>query len=571
MDGAPELSSLQRSHSWDPLQKAENIISAAAARIVYDQSDRAFYSVGRDSIHMPSRSQFKDQAAYYGVLLHEHGHWTGAATRLNRDLSGAFGSESYAIEELRAELFSYFISDQLGIPHDPTRHASYVQSWIRALQNDKNEIFRAARDAEQITEYVLGLERTRATAANSTLSTIHRRVFDNLDRNEAQEAIARAVETNPEPFLTRFAELPQSLGGRFVSADLMKETFRQYTASKESRAWLNSPAHNAAAVLAAEQLRRVLAEPAEPGRETVLLVTGIPGAGKTSMVLESGALPSSAHAVYEGQLAESRVAVEKVRQVLEAGLQPQIVVVTLRPEQALDNTLSRFEEVGRGASVALMARIQSGLSEGLQAVRAEFGDRVALQIIDRRDPQNTVELRGWQNLKVVESEGTYEHIKERLATHLEERRPAISEAAYRQAAGLEPRRAERQVGEADVGERSTFGDRPASSGANQEALVLGANLARARAFERLPQNEAIAKHPELQSQYEIWRNLERSLAAQFPEDSLSRSTYTAAARKYFVKQLERGKLLVEDPSRREQLPKAGPATKSGPAAPEAER
>jgi antirestriction protein ArdC len=83
-----------------------------------------------DEIHLPAREQFKDSAAFYGTALHEAGHWSGHPSRLNRDLSGAFGSESYAREE-RAELASHFLSDQLGIAHDPGHHASYVQSWVQ--------------------------------------------------------------------------------------------------------------------------------------------------------------------------------------------------------------------------------------------------------------------------------------------------------------------------------------------------------------------------------------------------------------------------------------------------------
>jgi Antirestriction protein len=80
-------------------------------------------------------------------LLHEIGHATGAAHRLNREgITGGhrFGSEGYAKEELRAEMFSLFAAAQTGIPYDPERHAAYVQDWAKALKNDKNEIFRAA-------------------------------------------------------------------------------------------------------------------------------------------------------------------------------------------------------------------------------------------------------------------------------------------------------------------------------------------------------------------------------------------------------------------------------------------
>ncbi len=161
MDGVPELDKAPRKHDWNPVERAERILDSSGAKIHHDQNDRAFYSPSRDEIHLPPKGQFPDQAAYYSTALHELGHWTGHESRLKREFGGGFGSAEYAKEELRAELSSYFMADKLGIPHDPGQHAAYVKSWVSVLKEDKNEIFRAARDAEKITDYVLQLDRDR--------------------------------------------------------------------------------------------------------------------------------------------------------------------------------------------------------------------------------------------------------------------------------------------------------------------------------------------------------------------------------------------------------------------------
>jgi putative DNA primase/helicase len=171
MDNVPELSKEPRKYDWDPLDRAEQILSSSEAKILHDQADRAFYSPARDEIHLPDRGQFPNQTAYYSTAMHELGHWTGHESRLGRDLSGGFGSVDYAKEELRAELSSYFMADRIGVPHDPGQHAAYVKSWIKVLKEDKNEIFRAARDAEQITEYVLKLDREREVGKAQELGT----------------------------------------------------------------------------------------------------------------------------------------------------------------------------------------------------------------------------------------------------------------------------------------------------------------------------------------------------------------------------------------------------------------
>lgn len=144
--------------SWERHQRAEHIIEHSGAAIDHQEQDRAFYSVIQDRIVMPMRHQFAEADLYYATLLHELGHWTGHKSRLNRDLTGSFGSESYAKEELRAEISSMMVGIELGIGHDPGQHVSYVGSWIRALKNDPLEIFRAAADAEKIKDYILGLE-----------------------------------------------------------------------------------------------------------------------------------------------------------------------------------------------------------------------------------------------------------------------------------------------------------------------------------------------------------------------------------------------------------------------------
>ncbi len=130
--------------------------------VTFKQHGEAFYSPSKDEIYLPARDAFKTVEGYYGTALHEIGHATGAEQRLKRDgITGAhkFGSEGYAKEELRAELFSTFMAAQTGIPHDEEQHKAYVQSWAKVLKEDKNEIFRAASEAGKAVDYVMAKER----------------------------------------------------------------------------------------------------------------------------------------------------------------------------------------------------------------------------------------------------------------------------------------------------------------------------------------------------------------------------------------------------------------------------
>ncbi|SHO23776.1 Putative uncharacterized protein [Moritella viscosa] len=143
---------------WQNIERAEKLLNASGAKINHDQTARAFYSVIKDSIHLPEKEQFDEAGKYYATALHELGHWSGHPSRLNRDLANPFGSEAYAKEELRAEISSMILGEELGIGHDPSQHTAYVKNWITALKNDPLEIFRAAADAEKILTMLLGFE-----------------------------------------------------------------------------------------------------------------------------------------------------------------------------------------------------------------------------------------------------------------------------------------------------------------------------------------------------------------------------------------------------------------------------
>ncbi len=134
--------------------KAEALIAASKADIRHVAGDRAYYYPAQDHIVLPPFQQFDKADGYYATALHELGHWTGHESRLGRDLSFPRGSEGYAREELRAEIASLMVGDELGIGHDPTRHAAYVGSWVKILKDDPREIFRAATDAEKIAKFL---------------------------------------------------------------------------------------------------------------------------------------------------------------------------------------------------------------------------------------------------------------------------------------------------------------------------------------------------------------------------------------------------------------------------------
>ncbi len=76
-------------------------------------------------------------------------------------IDGGFGSPQYAREELRAEISAMMTGERVGVGHDPSRGAAYVEGWIQALEEDPREIRRAAADAQKISDFVLVRHRER--------------------------------------------------------------------------------------------------------------------------------------------------------------------------------------------------------------------------------------------------------------------------------------------------------------------------------------------------------------------------------------------------------------------------
>lgn len=142
---------------WNPHQKAEAILNSSEAAIFHDQRDRAYYSPMKDEIHLPYRENFSNAGDYYNTALHELGHWACSKRRLGFE-GGAFGSEDYAKEELRVEISSWMICQELGLDFEPENSAAYVAHWKQFITDDPYELVRACRDAEKIKKYVLDLE-----------------------------------------------------------------------------------------------------------------------------------------------------------------------------------------------------------------------------------------------------------------------------------------------------------------------------------------------------------------------------------------------------------------------------
>lgn len=159
IDGLPALP-CRTTNQVEPVAAVDAVIEGmkgTGLTVLYGGGQPA-YAPLTDTVKMPLSDRFHTTQDCAATMLHELAHSTGHVSRMNRlNLYARFGSEEYAREELRAELASALLGAQLGVPMAASMmesHSSYLASWLTVLKRDKNEIFKAAAEAQKIADYI---------------------------------------------------------------------------------------------------------------------------------------------------------------------------------------------------------------------------------------------------------------------------------------------------------------------------------------------------------------------------------------------------------------------------------
>ena len=137
-----------------PDPELEAFFAATGAVIDSSPDPRAYYNPVTDRIHMPPIRTFHTMGGFYATLAHEACHWTGHRSRLDRFAKFA-DRKAYAFEELIAELGNVMLCAHLGLTPDFEQSAAYVESWLKALREDKNAIFRAAAEGQKAADFLI--------------------------------------------------------------------------------------------------------------------------------------------------------------------------------------------------------------------------------------------------------------------------------------------------------------------------------------------------------------------------------------------------------------------------------
>lgn len=159
-EGLPEAEKPESVIDFVPHEAAQSVIEKTGASMNHG-GGRAYYRPSADQITMPRPETFESVDAYYHTAFHELAHWTGHASRLNREgitASAAFGSAVYSREELIAEMASCFVAAQVGISPEIDNSAAYLKGWIAALRGDSKLAIKAASAANKAAAFIMGIQ-----------------------------------------------------------------------------------------------------------------------------------------------------------------------------------------------------------------------------------------------------------------------------------------------------------------------------------------------------------------------------------------------------------------------------
>ena len=143
------------------LKKQKIILKEEAYKNMFEGGGRAYYNPIEDFIGMPLLESFQDSASYYKTLFHEMAHSTGHESRLDRKGITevlAWGDETYAKEELVAEISAMYLTGLIGLnPHDSVMNSqAYIKNWCKKLKDKPRECVYAMSQATKVVEFIQG-------------------------------------------------------------------------------------------------------------------------------------------------------------------------------------------------------------------------------------------------------------------------------------------------------------------------------------------------------------------------------------------------------------------------------
>ncbi len=147
------------SNKEEALAKVQSIFENSQVKIVNNQKNKDFYLSRDDTIYMRSKDAYKDELAYSSAVLHQFCRWAACGEKRLNYGTVPFGTEAFARQKLRAEIATYMLCKEIGLPFEPEGEQFAVQ-WSQIIEKSPFEILNAAKDAEKIKGFVMEFDKT---------------------------------------------------------------------------------------------------------------------------------------------------------------------------------------------------------------------------------------------------------------------------------------------------------------------------------------------------------------------------------------------------------------------------
>ena len=200
IDNMPKLEeSMEKIKKAYPFIEASKIINNSFAKIQHKPNCRAFYAHQSDTITLSNIEEFNSKESYYSTVLHELGHWTSHASRLNRKIVYDFSAIDQDKEELRVAIATFLTSAKLGISFNPAGHDIYHKNWISLLEESPYELMQAISDANNISNFVLNFKEQKQTENETQEKTddkIIEYLISKLQKNKSSSVLISQKNAN---------------------------------------------------------------------------------------------------------------------------------------------------------------------------------------------------------------------------------------------------------------------------------------------------------------------------------------------------------------------------------------
>lgn len=125
----------------------------------FGDGSKACYLPLQDLVIIPERENCISLTEYAATFSHEMTHATGHETRLARKMLNKKNNQSYAFEELIADIGAGMVCSHIGYDYAFSQNnLAYLKSWLKVVHDDPKKIVSACSMAQKSADYLINAQ-----------------------------------------------------------------------------------------------------------------------------------------------------------------------------------------------------------------------------------------------------------------------------------------------------------------------------------------------------------------------------------------------------------------------------